>query len=73
MRYFNNFGYVFALNYFIFRMVVIHIKRGEGDGFLYETSCETSNDVIIRDIVRVYTLLHLCCFVANFCSIGHVV
>ena len=32
-------------------MVVIHIKRSESDGFLYETSCETSNDTIIREIV----------------------
>lgn len=37
-------------------MVVIHVKKGDTDGFLYETSCELSNDVIIRDIVSVYNL-----------------
>ena len=33
-------------------MVVIHIKRGD-DGFLYETSCENTNEAIIRDIVSI--------------------
>lgn len=37
-------------------MVVIHIKKGDGDGFLYETTCDTSNDTIIREIVNVFNL-----------------
>jgi len=37
-------------------MVVIHIKHGDNDGFLYETTCDTSNDVLIRDLVQVWNL-----------------
>jgi len=36
-------------------MVVLHIKNGE-DGFLYETTCETKNDYLIRDLVAVWNL-----------------
>lgn len=32
-------------------MVVIHIKKSDGDGFLYETTCDASNDAVIREIV----------------------
>ena len=32
-------------------MVVIHVKRGEADGFLFETTCDTSNDALIRELV----------------------
>jgi hypothetical protein len=35
-------------------MVVIQIKTGESDSFLYETTCSTSNDVLVRDIVDVW-------------------
>ena len=38
-------------------MVVIHIKKSDGDGFLYETTCEASNDAVIREIVNIYTQL----------------
>ena len=34
-------------------MVVIHIKRTESDQFLYETTCATSNDNLIRDLVKI--------------------
>lgn len=37
-------------------MVVIHIKRGDTDGFLFETSCSTSNDTLIRELVAVWNL-----------------
>lgn len=37
-------------------MVVIHIKRGDTDGFLYETSCSLSNDALIRQLVEVWNL-----------------
>lgn len=37
-------------------MVVINIKRGDEDGFLYETTCATTNDALIRDLVTFYTL-----------------
>lgn len=36
-------------------MVVIHIKSGE-DGFLYETTCSTSNNALIRDLTAVWNL-----------------
>jgi hypothetical protein len=32
-------------------MVVINVKQGD-DGFLYETTCATTNDALIRDLVR---------------------
>ena len=37
-------------------MVVIHIKRGDTDGFLYETSCAVSNDTLIRELVAIWNL-----------------
>jgi len=37
-------------------MVVIQIKNSEHDTFLYETPCETSNDLLLRDIVRIWNL-----------------
>lgn len=35
-------------------MVVIQIKTSESDSFLYETTCSTSNDALVRDIVDVW-------------------
>ena len=35
-------------------MVVIQIKTSDADSFLYETTCDTSNDTLIRDIVQVW-------------------
>ena len=35
-------------------MVVIQIKTSESDSFLYETTCDTSNDALVRDIVNVW-------------------
>lgn len=36
-------------------MVVIQIKSGnEADTFLYETSCDTSNDTLVRELVDVW-------------------
>jgi len=37
-------------------MVVIQIKTGDNDGFLYETTCAALNDDMIRDLVRVWNL-----------------
>jgi cilia- and flagella-associated protein 298 len=37
-------------------MVVIQIKNGDADGFLYETTCSTLNDDLVRDLVRVWNL-----------------
>ena len=37
-------------------MVVIHIKNSEADAFLYETSCSTSNDALLRDLVECWNL-----------------
>ena len=35
-------------------MVVIHIKNGgEQDSFLYETTCDTTNDALIRALVEI--------------------
>ncbi|KAJ1450504.1 Putative flagellar basal body protein [Pelagophyceae sp. CCMP2097] len=34
-------------------MVVIHVKYGADDEFLFETACATSNDELIRDLVEV--------------------
>lgn len=33
-------------------MVVIHLKRSETDGFLYECRTTDSNDAVIRELVR---------------------
>ncbi|KAK7250305.1 cilia and flagella associated protein [Aureococcus anophagefferens] len=33
-------------------MVVIHVKFGQEDEFLYETTCATSNDELIRGLVK---------------------
>ena len=35
-------------------MVVIQIKTSDSDSFLYETTCDTSNDAVIRDIVNIW-------------------
>ncbi len=37
-------------------MVVIHIKNSETDSFLYETTVDTTNDALIRDLVAVWNL-----------------
>lgn len=37
-------------------MVVIQIKNNEADTYLYETTCDTTNDDLVRDIVRVHNL-----------------
>lgn len=37
-------------------MVVIHIKRSDTDGFLFETSCAVSNDLLIRELVDISNL-----------------
>lgn len=37
-------------------MVVIHIKKSEADGFLYETTCDTSNDTLIRELCDIWNL-----------------
>jgi hypothetical protein len=37
-------------------MVVIQIKNSEDDSFLYETTCATANDALVRDLVRVWNL-----------------
>ena len=37
-------------------MVVIQVKRGDADGFLFETSCACSNDTLIREMVEVWNL-----------------
>lgn len=42
--------------FLIVKMVVIHVKRGEADGFLYETSCSVSNDTLIRELVDVWNM-----------------
>ena len=34
-------------------MVVIHVKYGQTDEFLYETTCATTNDALIRELVEV--------------------
>ena len=36
-------------------MVVIQIKNGD-DTFLYETTCATTNDALVRDIVNVWNM-----------------
>ncbi|EWM27871.1 Protein of unknown function DUF2870 [Nannochloropsis gaditana] len=35
-------------------MVVLHVKRSDGDEFLYETTCETKNEDLIQDLVWVW-------------------
>jgi cilia- and flagella-associated protein 298 len=37
-------------------MVVINVKKGDNDSFLYETTCDTSNDTLIRDLVEVWNM-----------------
>ncbi|RYH32007.1 hypothetical protein EON65_01450 [archaeon] len=37
-------------------MVVIQIKGSEDNTFLYETTCETTNDELVRDLVRIWNL-----------------
>ena len=37
-------------------MVVISVKSGENDVFLYETSCDTSNDKVVRDLVSIWNM-----------------
>ncbi len=37
-------------------MVVIQIKNSEQDTFIYETTCDTPNDVLVRDMVKVWNL-----------------
>jgi len=37
-------------------MVVIQIKNGDSDGFLYETTCSVTNDALVRDLVKVWNL-----------------
>ena len=37
-------------------MVVIEIKKSDTDSFLYETTCNTTNDELVRDIVEVNNL-----------------
>ncbi len=39
------------------KMVVIHVKQGGGNEFLFETTCKESNDVLIRKMVR-HTRFH---------------
>jgi hypothetical protein len=55
-------------------MVVIQIKQGENDSFLYETTCSTSNDFMIRDIVEVWNLrirlLQLCGAIRELAKYG---
>lgn len=37
-------------------MVVIQIKTSDSDSFLFETTCDTSNDSLLRDIVDVWNI-----------------
>jgi hypothetical protein len=37
-------------------MVVIHIKANDGNEFLYETTCDSSCDTMIRDLTEVWNL-----------------
>ena len=34
------------------KMVVIHIKNGQADGFLFEASVQDTNDSLIAGLVR---------------------
>lgn len=55
-------------------MVVIHIKHGENDGFLYEVPCETSCDAAIREITRIWNtrirLAQLCGALPDLAQFG---
>lgn len=37
-------------------MVVIQVKTSDHDSFLFETTCDTTNDTLVREIVRVWNL-----------------
>jgi hypothetical protein len=37
-------------------MVVIQIKAGDVDTFLYETTSDTSNDIVVREIVDIWNM-----------------
>lgn len=37
-------------------MVVIHIKKGDGDAFLYETTCQTNNGDLIKELCEIWNL-----------------
>ena len=37
-------------------MVVIHIKKGDGDAFLYETTCQTNNADLIKELCEIWNL-----------------
>ncbi len=55
-------------------MVVIHVKQSDADSFLYETTCSTSNDEMIRDVVEVWNLrirlLQLCGAIIELAKYG---
>lgn len=37
-------------------MVVIQIKTSDQDSFLYETTCDTTNDSLVREITQVWNM-----------------
>jgi hypothetical protein len=37
-------------------MVVIQIKTSDQDSFLFETTCDTPNDTLVREICRVWNM-----------------
>lgn len=37
-------------------MVVIEVKKADGDSFLYETTCSALNDDMVRDVVEIHNL-----------------
>jgi hypothetical protein len=37
-------------------MVLIQIKNNDSDSFLYETSCGSSSDDVVREIVKIWNL-----------------
>ena len=37
-------------------MVVIHVKKSDSESFLYETTCATTNDALIRELVEVWNM-----------------
>jgi hypothetical protein len=37
-------------------MVVIHVKRSDGDAFLFETTTDTKNDELIESLVQLQNL-----------------
>jgi len=53
---------------------VIHVKQSDADSFLYETTCSTSNDEMIRDVVEVWNLrirlLQLCGAIIELAKYG---